>query len=100
MDYVEIGDISDESAVKYLTDRKISEKIATVAVNKLTGGRFRQLIAAQNELVDVKDDEKKSLEIIDGEFYVLKFVLFYLYFSLLCLKFRMHTYVCVFVCLF
>ena len=67
--YVEIGDISDESAVKYLTYRKISEKIATVAVNKLTGGRFRQLIAVQRKLVDVKD-EKKSLEIIDGKFLV------------------------------
>ena len=43
MKYFEIGDISDECAVNHLIDKGLSEEVANVAVNKLTGGRYRLL---------------------------------------------------------
>ena len=64
MDYLEIGDISDECAVNHLIDKGLSEE---VAVNKLTGGRYRLLKGLVEELGGNVNDREKCLQVIDSE---------------------------------
>ncbi|CAG8747841.1 14724_t:CDS:2, partial [Racocetra fulgida] len=63
----EVGDISDEEAVKFLQNSGIDQKNAEVSVKYLTGGRFTLLkeLQALNQLIEVgRIDIKQAKTII------------------------------------
>jgi hypothetical protein len=56
-DVVEIGDLSGDDAVRYLTDRKVPENIASQVV-EITGGRMNLLKFTRSEVLE----KNKSIE--------------------------------------
>lgn len=52
-----IGDIPDEEAKKYLTDKKISSDTALYAVENVSGGRFEVLNKIANEMEGITDED-------------------------------------------